>query len=174
MIFDMTSEQLDLASWAARLRWGHHLAVGSHETWGAPPGTLNRHYEGTIGEVLVATEIGTIDEWRDGVEKKKTYWERSGDVAAGVFVRSTSLASGRLILHPPSTGGLGDPPDGIYVSVRVHTLPHVEIAGWLNGRDGQLSKYWWDHIPRPAFFIPSSKLMSWDGDPRLVSLHGKI
>lgn len=105
------------------------------------------HRMGCIAEIAVAKWLGA--EWTGFSEDFKNLKYDVGRLQ----VRSTDFKFGRLFLHPK------DHDDQIYVLVRIHQLPNIQIIGWILGEDAKNIQYWKELKPgRPCFVVPTNKL----------------
>jgi hypothetical protein len=98
------------------------------------------HEDGAIAEYAVAEWLG--EKW---VEFAPHYKNLVADVGTWYQVRSTRYREGNLLIHPR------DPNDQVFILVRLHRLPAVELVGWIWGRAGKKAKYWEDGRKFPAF-----------------------
>ena len=79
----------------------------------------------------------------------------NADVGSNLQVRSTYHPYGNLILHPK------DKDEQIFILVRLHDLPCVDIMGWALGKDIKQKRYWSEPVPnRPCYLYPYQLLNS--------------
>ena len=141
MIVTLTASELLLASGVGARRHAANLIAGRHDRHGAPP-DWSVHIEGGCGELAAAKALGCY--WPASVDFRE---RQSGDLPGGVEVRTTSHATGCLLLHPE------DADDRRYILV-TGRAPTFEVRGWCRGWEGKHQSFWKDPAGgRPAFFV---------------------
>jgi len=86
------------------------------------------------------------------------YEKLTGDIGNNIQVRSTKYAYGNLLLHPK------DKDDDIFILVRAHLYPLMQICGWIKGKQGKNKEFWEDGTNykafkgRPCFRFPAKYL----------------
>lgn len=155
VIVELSWRDVHMAGGVAVSRTVDNLSKGRKDAHGLVYDGLGieQHWLGTIGEIAVAKHIDR-------------YWDplRLGVVDVGsVEVRTVDAAHKRLMLHE------SDRDDLPWVSALVERLrlPRVTLRGWILGKDGKNSEYWLDPTgARPAFFIPTNRLLPMGALPR--------
>jgi hypothetical protein len=136
----LTKEQIARGTEIGKKRQDYNDSINKKHAYGFKGNGHEIHVQGAISELAVAYVFN--QEWSGF---KEDYQKIKADVGTIFQVRSTTHSSGNLILHPK------DADDQVYLLVRLHALPEVEIVGWVFGRDAKLPKYWEDGTNRPQF-----------------------
>lgn len=155
MLITLTEDEINQAQQIAKLR------NQSQRDAGRPDGlvkgsSLDRDTQGALSELAVSKALNLP--W-DGSFIPISVWDKwkyEGNDVGKLEIRSTSLAKGRLILHPK------DKDFSPYVLVLSDKHPEYQLIGWLFGAEGKNSKYWRNNVPKPCFMVPQTKLNSMD------------
>lgn len=155
MEITLTAADLSLANDVARQRNESQRSAGRAD--GLVKGSsLQRDIEGALSELAVSRALNLswdgkwlpIDIWDN--------WKHEGNDVGKLEIRSTALATGRLILHP------SDKDNSPYVLVLSHSNPTFKMVGWIYGKEGKQDKYWRDNVPRPCYMVRQEDLKSMD------------
>ncbi len=142
----LTPSELIHASGVGARRHAANLIAGRHDRHGAPP-DWSVHIEGAAGELAAAKALNLY--WPASVDFRE---RQAGDLPGGIEVRTTSHATGCLLLHPE------DKDDRRYILV-TGRAPSFEVRGWCLGSEGKHQQFWKDPAGnRPAFFIEQKYL----------------
>lgn len=154
------------AAQAGVTRTAVNLARGREREGGRTDLGFGRDVLGVLGEYAVARALDLC--WQPVVGSLDTH---TGDVA-GVQVKSTTRTDGSLIVRPH------DPPEFPYVLAVVRRSTgglSVDLAGWLDGAEAKVDRYWRAADPasgihRAAYFAPQGALRPLDELRRSMSL----
>jgi len=136
------------AEFAGKLRRESAISKGRPEPRGTPPSDLLQNdIDSCCAEMAVAKFYNL--HWEAVVDNPSK--DLMGDVGSVLEVRSTSLETGRLILHKP------DKDDFPFV-LAIGEGRRWKLAGWMWGRDGKMDKYWNERMPRPCYTVPQRDL----------------
>ncbi len=142
----LTPSELIHASGVGARRHAANLIAGRHDRHGAPP-DWSVHIEGAAGELAAAKALNLY--WPASVDFRE---RQAGDLPGAIEVRTTSHATGCLLLHPE------DKDDRRYILV-TGRAPTFEVRGWCLGSEGKHQQFWKDPAGnRPAFFIEQKYL----------------
>jgi len=164
----LTAAQCEYADSAGKRRHEFNRDIGAKDAYGFHGDGLKINLEGTRAELAVAVALQV--EWIDFSED---YHSIVADVGSCYQVRSTTHQRGNLILHPK------DRDDQVFILVRSHRYPDMEICGWVYGRDAKQKKYWVDGKYHPSFsgrecyLYPASELNPMKTLPREVEDDGR-
>lgn len=149
------------------LTWGEmmlaHVIAGQRISWNIKKAREGRagvdegrdsdglHVTGCRGEMAVAKALGRY--WSGAINDLG-----AADVGMAVQVRSVNGPNKRLILHT------WDKDDQPFVLADCSLAPRIDLVGWILGANGKLQEYWSDPSGkgRPAFFVPTPKLASFE------------
>ena len=159
----LTDQQLEYATAMGQQRHRYDQAVGASGSYNINESDNDDHrldIQGCIAEYAVSLALG-----REWVGFATDFQNLKADVGSNIQVRSTYLPHGNLILHPK------DQDEQVFILVRLHDLPSVEIVGWARGKEVKQPRYWKEPVPnRPCYLYPHQLLK---GLPRRAnSLYG--
>lgn len=159
----LTDQQLEHATLMGQQRHRYDQSVGAGGAYNINEDDNDDpslDIQGCIAEYAVSLALGK--EW---VGFATDFQNLKADVGSNIQVRSTYLPHGNLILHPK------DKDEQVFILVRLHNLPSVEIVGWARGKDIKEPKYWREPVPtRPCYLYPHQLLK--EVPRRANHLHG--
>ena len=154
----MTTIQLELPEWSAAIDAAWLRIVTSAAKGLNAATTYRRSMVERVSEELVgAAGEMAVAKWRGKFFLPHLNTFHKVADCGGVEVRSTSHASGHLILRD------NDPADRRYV-LAIVGRDGVTLAGWIQGREGRQPE--WRRASRtsdrPAWWVPQESLMAMD------------
>lgn len=144
MIFTFTEEDLEIAGMIGWRRNYRNYLKGRRLEPGRTDDGTERHIRGAMTEYAVAKLLGVEYNPIDDLDTNL------GDVA-GLQIKSIDQRNLRLIIRTR------DPSRFKYV-LCLSTFLTVEILGWIEGREGKVSKFWKTIGHAPAFYVPQLRL----------------
>ena len=151
----LSEQDLEFAAQIAQQRNASQRAAGRPD--GLVKGSsIGRDVQGAQAELAVSKILNLP--W-DGTWLPIAVWDKwkhEGTDVSGLEIRSTTLATGRLILHH------SDKDHAPYVLVISSPASEFQLMGWCYGIDGKQAKYWRTNVPRPCYMVPQSELKTVD------------
>ena len=137
---------------------GRKHSYSAHDLPSRNAASWDNHINGAIGELCVAKALN-----RKWTGKPAVLYGAKNDVE-GVEVRTTTYASGSLIVHKE------DQDDAPYILVTGYGRAWT-LRGWLLGRDAKKEQWYRDanKNERHAYFVPQAYLHGMDTLPRRPS-----
>ncbi len=90
----------------------------------------------------MAVSLALNQSW---IDFKEDYESITADVGSNIQVRSTNHSNGNLLVHPK------DKDDQVFILVKSHDYPEMEVSGWVLGRDAKKKEFWEDGSNLPSF-----------------------
>lgn len=148
MLVRLTAEQEEFAVSVGKRRHACHRDAARPDPVVRPNTGPLIDEQGACAELAVAFGLGVA--W-DGQYLPLEKWERwrlCGTDVSGVEVRSTTHATGSLILHPK------DKDEAPFVLVTCPERPLYRLVGWCWGREGKRPSLWRDvGYGRPCYYV---------------------
>ncbi len=136
----LTKEQINQANKAGNDRQSYNEKIGKKDAYGFRGNGRKIHIQGATAELAVS--IALNEDWIDFSED---YELLEADVGKNIQVRSTDYKYGNLLIHPK------DKDEQVFILVKSHNFPEMEIVGWIKGADAKKDEYWEDGSNWPAF-----------------------
>jgi hypothetical protein len=138
-----------LAALIGGARHTNAISTGRQDRYGrSADNGWSDHYEGACGEIAFCKAFNLY--WAAKVKASGTI----PDVDPDIQVKTARKHHYKLILHPE------DDDEQRFIHV-TGLWPHFRVVGWIMAWDGKDEAYWKEPVPgRPAFFVPSEKLMT--------------
>lgn len=152
MEIKLTDEEVVLANAVALKRNDSQRQAGRAD--GLVKGSsLDRDVEGAMAELAVskALKLPWDGQWLPIAIWDK--WKHEGNDVGKLEIRSTTLPTGRLILHH------SDKDHSPYLLV-LNANPTFKLVGWVFGAEGKQKKYWRNNVPRPCYMVRQEELHS--------------
>ena len=157
MRITLTKTQREYADNAGVKRQAYNNSIGQADAYGFKGDGTAIHVDGARAELAVALALS--QGWTDFA---RDYDKIVADVGTNIQVRSTSYKHGNLLLHPR------DKDDQVFVLVKSHDFPTMELVGWVLGKDAKRKEYWEDgslykaFAGRACYRYPHTKLKPMD------------
>jgi|TARA_R110002020_G_scaffold142963_1_gene315148 hypothetical protein len=153
----LTKTQREYADNVGIKRQAYNNSINKADAYGFKGDGTAIHVDGARAELAVALALS-----KDWADFAKDYDKIVADVGTNIQVRSTNYKHGNLLLHPK------DRDDQVFVLVKSHDFPTMEVVGWVLGKDAKKKVYWEDgsqhkaFTGRPCYRYPHTKLNPMD------------
>jgi len=139
-IITLTKEQQKYANQIGSKRQEYNESINKKDAYGFKGDGKKIHIQGARAELSVA--LALKQDWADF---KEDYTSIMADVGDNIQVRSTDYKDGNLLVHPK------DKDNQVFVLVKSHNYPEMEISGWVLGKDAKKKEFWEDGSNFPKF-----------------------
>jgi DNA polymerase III alpha subunit len=136
----LTKEQQKYANQIGAKRQKYNESINKKDAYGFKGNGEKIHIQGARAELSVSLILK-----QDWTDFKKNYTSIMADVGKNIQVRSTNYREGNLLVHPK------DKDDQVFVLVKSHNYPEMEISGWILGKDAKRKEFWEDGTNWPKF-----------------------